>query len=206
MISLNWRPARWVLAAVLVLLVTGTSVRADEQSGPPVYGFPNARQTLVVWGSFTCPFMVRLMQVLAKIVQDSNGTVNIQWRHLPAHEYDPVLHAVSLADPKRFWNFAFQVMGAFMKGNDPAKWKWEQIVEIGKAAGIPEEALAKARDDKENWEVVQQDYLAAKLLQIEKTPGLFYDGYFMTPDGLPLDAAAFDKSLRAMLKVETAPK
>ncbi|HVX99075.1 MAG TPA: hypothetical protein VHA55_04715 [Pseudorhodoplanes sp.] len=43
--------------------------------------------------------------------------------------------------------------------------------------------------------------LAAKLLHIEKTPGLFCDGYFLTPDGLPLDTASLDKSLRAMVKV-----
>jgi len=189
-----------------MLFVAGTSVRAAEQSGPPIYGSLSAQHTLVVWGSFTCPYTIRLMQVLIKIVQDSNGTVNIQWRHLPAHDHDPILHAVSLSDPNKFWNFAFGVMTKFMTGSDPSKWTWEQIVEMGKTAGIPEEALARARDDKANWEVLQQDYLAAKLLRVEKTPGLFYNGYFMTPDGMPFDVVTFDKSLRAMLEGKAAQK
>jgi protein-disulfide isomerase len=139
--------------------------------------------------------------MLANIAKDSNGTVNVQWRHLPAHGPDPLLHAVSLADAARFWPFATQVMTKFSSGSNPAKWTWDDIVAMGKAAGLTEEQLAKARDDEANWETLRQDYLAAKLLHIDKTPGLFYDGYFLTPDGLPLDTASFDKSLRAMVKV-----
>ena len=41
--------------------------------------------------------------------------------------------------------------------------------------------------------------MAGKLLGITRTPGLFYNGYFMTPAGMPSDLKAFDKSLRAML-------
>jgi hypothetical protein len=33
------------------------------------------------------------------------------------------------------------------------------------------------------------------------TPGLLYDGYYMTPDGIPNDLAAFDASLRKMVGV-----
>lgn len=195
---------RRAILIALLLLVFAAGARAEEKSSPPIFGSPNAQHTLTVWGSFTCHFTVRLLQVLSSIVRDSNGTVNIQWRHLPAHNFDPLLHAVSLAETPRFWNFASQVMAAYMKGDDPEKWNWEKIVEIGKAAGVREEALIKARDNQENWEIVQQDFLAAKLLRIEKTPGLFYNGYFMTPDGLPQDIVSFDKSLRAMLNVAPA--
>ena len=41
--------------------------------------------------------------------------------------------------------------------------------------------------------------MTGRLLGITKTPGLFYNGYFLTPDGIPTDLAAFNRSLRTML-------
>jgi hypothetical protein len=47
---------------------------------------------------------------------------------------------------------------------------------------------------------VKEDLIAGRLLGVARTPGLFYNGYFLTPNGIPLDLASFDKSLRAMLQ------
>lgn len=41
--------------------------------------------------------------------------------------------------------------------------------------------------------------MAGNLMGVKMTPGLFHNGYFLTPGGLPTDTAAFDKSLRAMI-------
>lgn len=75
-----------------------------------------------------------------------------------------------------------------------------KLIEFAKAEGGSEETLNNAYADKAKWTAVKEDLIAGRLLGITRTPGLFYNGYFMTPDGVPLDLAGFDKSLRAMLK------
>ena len=183
-----------------VTLAIDTKPPKPPQIRSPLYGSPTAQHRFVVWGSFTCPFTIALVGLLGRIVADSNGTVAIEWRHLPVHDQDPVLDVAALADPAKFWQFMVVVMGATQAdANQP--WDWTRIVELGKAAGIAEETLIAARDNPAVWRSVREDFLAAKLLGVSRTPGLFYDGYYMTPDGIPNDLAAFEAALRKMVGV-----
>jgi protein-disulfide isomerase len=183
-----------------VTLAIDTKPPKPSQIRPPVYGSPDAQHRFVVFGSFTCPFTIALVGLLGRIAADSNGTVAIEWRHLPVHEMDPVLQAVALGQPDKFWQFMVAVMGAAQKdANQP--WDWARIVELGKAAGIAEATLVAARDNPAAWEAVREDFQAAKLLGVSRTPGLFYDGYYMTPDGIPNDLPAFEAALRKMVGV-----
>jgi protein-disulfide isomerase len=184
-----------------VIVAIGTQPPKPDQIRPPLYGSPNAPHRFTVFGSFTCPFTIALMNLLGSIVADSNGTVAIEWRNLPVHDMDPMLQAVALADLDKFWPFLVAVMSAASQGKISADLNWDQVVALGKAAGIAEEKLVAARDKQANWNSVREDFLAAKLLGISRTPGLLYDGYYMTPDGIPNDLAAFDASLRKMVGV-----
>ena len=184
-----------------VTLAIGTQPPKPDQIRPPLYGSPTAAHRFTVFGSFTCPFTIALMNLLGSIVADSNGTVAIEWRNLPVHDMDPMLQAVALADLDKFWPFLATVMSAASQGKITADLNWDQVVALGKAAGIAEEKLVAARDKPAYWNAVRQDFLAAKLLGISRTPGLLYDGYYMTPDGIPNDLAAFDASLRKMVGV-----
>jgi protein-disulfide isomerase len=184
-----------------VTLAIGTQPPKPDQIRPPLYGSPTAAHRFTVFGSFTCPFTIALMGLLGPIVADSNGTVAIEWRNLPVHDMDPMLQAVALADLDKFWPFLGTVMTAASQGKITADLNWDQVVALGKAAGISEEKLVAARDKPAYWNAVREDFLAAKLLGISRTPGLLYDGYYMTPDGIPNDLADFDASLRKMVGV-----
>ena len=184
-----------------VTLAIGTQPPKPDQIRPPLYGSPTAAHRFTVFGSFTCPFTIALMQLLGSIVLDSNGTVAIEWRHLPVHDMDPMLQAVALGDLDRFWPFMVAVMTAASNGQVTADLNWDQVVALGKTAGIAEDKLVAARDNPANWNAVREDFLAAKLLGIGRTPGLLYDGYYMTPDGIPNDLAGLDASLRKMVGV-----
>jgi protein-disulfide isomerase len=168
---------------------------------PPLLGDAKAPKRLVMWGSYTCPFTAMLAFGLKTIVTDLKGAVSLEWRHFPTHAPDPALHVAGLAfQGEHFWGFTFSVLTAVYKANGAfAGLTPELLAEFAKAQGGSAKTLQAAYADKAKWTAVKQDLMAGKLLGVTRTPGLFYNGYFLTPDGIPRDLKAFDKSLREML-------
>jgi len=172
-----------------------TGFAADPAPGP---GFRHGSQT----ASCTCPFTAQLYGILYNIVRDMPKVASVEWRHFPIHPPDPALHVASLGfEGGHFWGFVFRVLsevlsrGGIYQGLTP-----EKLAEFAKAEGGSEEALQAAYADPAKWAAVKEDLLAGHLLGVKATPGLFYNGYFLTPQGLPGDKKAFDASLRAMLQ------
>lgn len=172
------------------------------QKPPPVYGKKEAPKRLVVWGSYTCPYTAMLFTVLKPIVSDLKDVVSVEWRHFPTHPPDPALHVAGLSlEDEHFWNFTFHVLGfIYAAGGQYTGLTRAKILELAKIEGGSEASLKAAYGDPAKWAAVKQDLMAGKLLGITRTPGLFHNGYFMTPDGIPRDMKAFDTSLRAMLQ------
>jgi protein-disulfide isomerase len=129
-------------------------------------------------------------------------TVSVEWRHFPIHKPDPALHVAALAfEGDQFWGFTLRVLGEVLaKGGGFDMLTPEKLAEIAKTVGGSDERIQAAYADPAKWAAVKQDLLAGHLLGVQVTPGLFFNGYFLTPAGLPLDRKAFDASLRAMLK------
>ena len=154
-----------------------------------------------MWGSLTCPFTALLAVTLKQIVTDMKSVASLEWRHFPTHPPDPALHVASLAfQGEHFWGFAINVLRAVYNANgDHAVLTPAKLAEFAKAEGGSQKTLDAAYADKAKWAAVKDDLHAGRLLGVTRTPGLFYNGYFMTPDGIPLDLKAFDKSLRKML-------
>jgi len=162
----------------------------------PVLGDAKAPKRLVVWGSCTCPFTAGLYGILYGIVRDMPKVASVEWRHFPVHDQDPSLHVATLGFKGiHFWEFVMQLLQKAGRPLTP-----QMLPEFAKKAGGSEETLRAAYADPAKWNAVKQDLLAGHLLGVTKTPGLFYNGYFLTPEGLPADRKAFDASLRSMLK------
>ena len=193
-------PLRWKTLLVSVLLCFAATSCSDADAPPlPAYGSDKAPYSFVVWGTFTCPFTRKIMPVLKQIVDESKGKVRLEWRHYPVHEADPSLHVLAQADPARFWDFAF----AFMQALDekPDNTDYNAIAKAAAAkAGIDPAKFTAAEDDPEKWDAMKQDFLAGRLLGVGFTPGIFFDGYFLTPKGPPMDTKAFEASLRTMVQ------
>lgn len=168
---------------------------------PPLMGEAKAPKRLVVFGSYTCVFTAALIGTLIPIERDLHGKVSVEWRHFPAHPPDPALHVAGLAfQDHHFWNFMMSVMRTVYAANgEYAGLTPEKLAEFAKAEGGTAKTLQDAYADKAKWAAVKQDLMAGKLLGITRTPGLFHDGYFVTPAGIPTDLKAFDKSLRDMI-------
>lgn len=182
-----------------LLCVGAVSPSRAEMAPLPAYGSDKAPYSFMVWGTFTCAFTRKIMPVLKQIVDESNGKVKLEWHHYPAHPPDPALHVLALTDPAHFWEFTF----AFLRALD-AQPNHRDYNSLAKAtaekAGIDLAKFAAAEDDPAKWDAVKQDFLAGHLLGVRFTPGIFFDGYFLTPKGLPVDTEAFEVSLRTMVQ------
>ena len=193
----------FVAAGVAGLALVPNAFAAEATAiKPPLLGDPKAPKRLVAWGSYTCPYTALLFVTLKSVVSDLKQTVSVEWRHFPTHAPDPALHVAGLAfEGEHFWGFTFRVLAeVYNAGGQYKVLTPEKLAELAKAEGGSAETLQAAYKDKAKWEAVQSDLMAGRLLGVTRTPGLFYNGYFMTPDGIPMDMKAFDKSLRAMLQ------
>lgn len=190
-----------VMAATDLSAFSQPAAAATEPVPHPLLGDPAAPKRLVVWGSLTCPFTAALYGVLTPISRDMPETVSIEWRHFPIHKPDPALHVAGLGFVgERFWNFTFRILQeVHAHGGGYDTLTPEKIAEFAGAEGGSEATLQAAYADPAKWAAVKEDLLAGHLLGVTKTPGLFYNGYFLTPAGIPLNTKAFDASLRAML-------
>ena len=191
-------------AAAAFGMIPGRSLDAKEPPPieRPIMGDVAAPKRLVVWGSCTCAFTAQLYVILKQIVQDMPRVASVEWRHFPLHQPDPALHVGSLGfKGDHFWGFVFRVLGVVLeKGGDYAGLTPEKLGEFAQAEGGSAATLKEAQADPAKWAMVKQDLLAGHFLGITATPGLFYNGFFLTPGGIPLDKKAFDASLRGMLK------
>jgi protein-disulfide isomerase len=176
-----------------------TTAAAEAAPALPPYGSDRAPYSFMVWGSLTCPFTRKLMPILKQIVDDSKGKVRLEWRHYPVHEPDPELLVIAQSDPQRFWQFAFAIMRALDAKPTDANYV-AAAQAAAQAAGIDLAKVEAAKSDPAKWDAVKQDFLAARLIGVEFTPGVFFDGYFLTPKGVPLDTKAFEKSLLIMVQ------
>lgn len=174
---------------------------AETALKPPLLGDPAAPKRLVMWGSMTCPFTALLAYGLRTIVTDMKGKASVEWRHFPTHTPDPALHVASLAfHGDHFWGFTLNVLKEVYQANGQFKVLTpEKLAGFAKVEGGSAKTLEAAYADKAKWSAVKEDLMAGKLLGVTRTPGLFYNGYFLTPNGIPQDVKAFDKSLREML-------
>lgn len=174
----------------------------EKAAAPPILGDAMAPGRFVVWGSLTCPFTAQLYEILRPIVHDMPKAAGVEWRHFPTHAPDPALHVAALGfEGEHFWGFTTSILrevlsrGGIYQGLTP-----EKLAEFAIAEGGSQGTLDAAYADPSKWAAVKEDLLAGNLLGVAITPGLFYQGHFLTPQGMPQDGKAFDAALRAMLQ------
>ena len=186
---------------LLAVFLCFGAMSASHAEAPqlPAYGSDKAPYSFMVWGTFTCPFTRKIMPMLKQLVDESNGKVRLEWRHYPVHPPDPSLHVLAQADPARFWDFAFAFMQALDANSNNTDYN-AQAKAAAEKAGIDLVKFAAAEEDAAKWDIVKQDFLAGRLLGVGFTPGIFFDGYFLTPKGPPMDTKAFEASLRVMVQ------
>ena len=209
--SVPWAISRRAFAAGVMASLTTTGFANSAKTKraavpkvsvtPPLFGSAKATKRFALWGSYTCPFTAMLVPILLQIVRDNPQRASLEWHHFPAHPPDPALHVAGLSFAgTHFWNFTSAVLAiVYAAGGNFSDLTEPKIIELAVKEGGSRRTLDAAYTDQSKWRAVKDDLLAGQLLGVVKTPGLFVDGYFLTPAGIPMDTKAFDASLRTML-------
>jgi protein-disulfide isomerase len=78
-----------------------------------VYGNPKAKTTIVEFSDYECPFCAKLHPTLKQIVDESEGTINWQCRHLPLPIHQHADHTARVAEcvgrevgNEAFWEYS----------------------------------------------------------------------------------------------------
>lgn len=88
------------------------NVDAVRTEARHLYGSESAARTIVEFSDLECPFCARLHPTLKRVVDESNGTINWEYRHLPLPSHRNARAAAvasecvaKLTKPENFWPF-----------------------------------------------------------------------------------------------------
>lgn len=85
----------------------------QRTENPHIFGNPDAAISIVEFSDFECPFCSRLHPTLERLVEESDGAVNWEYRHLPLPNHRNAVSAAiasecvaKLAGNDSFWQFS----------------------------------------------------------------------------------------------------
>lgn len=151
---------------------TGTvSIERAQGGDRLVYGNPKAGTTIVEFSDFQCPFCSQLHGTLAQIVDQSNGTINWEYRHfpLPIHENAPraALAAECIAELKGHEKF-FDFAKVLMESQDSLTKEF--LASKAQEFGISETDFLACVDSQRTKDAVSKDSQVARSLGGNGTP------------------------------------
>lgn len=142
---------------------------ADEQRN--LYGNPDAKVTIVEFSDFECPFCARLHPTLEQIVDNSEGEISWEYRHLPlpGHQGAEIAAIASECVAQEIGNDAFWEYTRKLLDNQrsiTAAFLEEEAI----ALGLASDAYAACITSEEVAARVQADADAARSLGGRGTP------------------------------------
>ncbi|MFT5850008.1 MAG: protein-disulfide isomerase [Patiriisocius sp.] len=148
----------------------GDPKRSDD-APRNIYGNPDAEITIVEFSDFECPFCARLHPTLTRVIDESEGTINWEYRHLPLSIHanaEPSAIAsecvAQLAGNDAFWEYSESILGN-QRGLTAAF-----LESTATAQGVDAAAYKKCIVSDEIAQLVQSDTQAAIALGGSGTP------------------------------------
>jgi len=149
-------------------LVTIQRLEASERH---IYGSTRAPVTIVEFSDYECPFCARLHPDLKRIVDESDGQIAWEYRHLPLriHPLAAPAAIVSECVAKHHGNDAFWEFTDNLFVNQSALTA-EYITKAGKNLGLTEEQLERCKSDPQIAKLITNDSETATALGGSGTP------------------------------------
>lgn len=145
--------------------------------GKKIYGNLSARFTLIEYSETECPFCVKHHPVMKGLVDQSEGNINWQWKHLPLGFHNPAAIQQAIVGEcvaeqqgnRAFWVYIDEV---FKKsaGNGKGVADLGQLVE---EMGVDMGELRKCISSNNMRAVVEADLASAEKFNISGTPATF---------------------------------
>lgn len=151
------------------LLQTDVSVTRDAERRN-VYGNADAPVTIVEFSDYECPYCARLHPTLQQLVDESNGLIQWEYRHLPLPSHQTAVDGAIVAEcvgrligNEAFWEFSEKVFASNQRGVE-----FYQATAV--SVGVNEAELSACVTDQSINDVVRDDYETARQLGANGTP------------------------------------
>ncbi|WP_198245454.1 DsbA family protein [methane-oxidizing endosymbiont of Gigantopelta aegis] len=140
-----------------------------------IYGNPNAPISVIEYSDFECPYCRKIHPTLKRLVDDSKGTINWVFRHMPADFHQPNARqeaeaaecAANLAGNDGFWRFAEKLFQHPRRNKQSHQYL---IRQAAKRSNIDADALMKCLEQRRFKEKVEKNIEETKLLKLVGTP------------------------------------
>lgn len=150
-------------------VVSGVGIGRSENARR--YGSPDAAQTIVEFSDLECPFCARLHPVLKRIVDESDGSVNWEYRHLPLPLHRNARAAAiasecvaKLGVEGSFWTYIDTLL------SNIGRAKPDYLLQEAVALGISKTSFTQCLTDSEMVALVDGDMAKARELGGSGTP------------------------------------
>lgn len=135
-----------------------------------LYGNPDALTTIVEFSDFECPFCARLHPTLKRIVDESDGGINWEYRHLPLTSH-PLAEPAAVASEcvaryagnAAFWQFTDTLFRTMQHSRDNYRT-------LALGTGVSEADYDSCVETNETLEIVRDDTATARRLGGTGTP------------------------------------
>lgn len=148
-------------------MTTWSGINLDRH----VYGDPSARVTVVEYGDFECPYCAAAAPELRKLIDSSDGSIRLVFRHFPIFTIHPYALTAALAaeaSGELFWKMHDLLLTHQSKLTDAHLRTYAARIGAGDVTG---EAAQRFRP------AVVADYTSGAELDVRGTPTLFIDGH-----------------------------
>lgn len=154
-----------------VLSNTNSELSYFRSADTHIYGNEKASIKIVEFSDFECPFCSRLHPTLKKIVDESNGEVSWEYRHLPLASHRNARFAAIVSEcvatndsRESFWNFAedlFSKSGAINR---------DDIINYAKKYSLTDDDITECESDSGISSLISSDTDSAQTLGARGTP------------------------------------
>ncbi|MBY0310020.1 DsbA family protein [Patescibacteria group bacterium] len=147
------------------------NVDAFRTEARHLYGSETAAITIVEFSDYECPFCARLSPTLKRIVDESNGAINWEYRHLPLPMHQNAFPAAiasecvaSLVSNDAFWKYSDVLLSNIGKAN--AAFLKSEAIKLGLEGAAYDSCIA----DPATKAIVDADVAAVTKFGQQGTP------------------------------------
>jgi protein-disulfide isomerase len=140
----------------------------------PVMGNEHAPITIVEFAEFECNYCANLAPILEKLVDESNGSVRLLFKHFPLKNH-PGSTLASEAAQAAYRQGKFWEMYDFLFAN-LEKQSMEDILKYAREIGLDLEKFKRDLEDKKLLQHIERDKMEGVRAKVTGTPTLFIDG------------------------------
>ena len=140
----------------------------------PVMGNERAPITIVEFAEFKCHYCVTMGPILKNLVEESNGTVRVLYKHFPLKSH-PGAALASKASQAAYRQGRFWEMYELLYSN-LGHQEMEDLLRYAEELGMDVERFKRDMEDPQLVQVIERDKMEGLKANLKGTPTLFING------------------------------